>query len=138
MVLATPGTREVQYLKTAAARFTEMAARYNMNIDPLVQGGTAVRRAAAAPVYPEALYRNVELLILDEPTAVLTPRKSRALSQCDPPADPEGKTVIFISHKLNEIMTICDRAHRAVASAPRPGLPASPIAQITEEQQLAA
>ncbi|WP_209475442.1 ABC transporter ATP-binding protein [Thermococcus stetteri] len=55
------------------------------------------------------LYRNVDVLILDEPTAVLTPIEVEELFRVLRQLKAEGKTIIFISHKLNEVMEITDR-----------------------------
>jgi len=57
----------------------------------------------------KALYRGADILILDEPTAVLTPRESEELFNAVRALKAEGKTVIFISHKLKEVLSICDR-----------------------------
>ncbi|MFH0880677.1 MAG: ATP-binding cassette domain-containing protein, partial [Lentisphaerota bacterium] len=57
----------------------------------------------------KALYRNASVLIMDEPTAVLVPQEVDALFETLQRLRQEGLSVIFISHKLNEVMTICDR-----------------------------
>lgn len=57
----------------------------------------------------KALYRDVELLILDEPTAVLTPQETMELFEQLNQLKDNGITIIFISHKLNEIKQICQR-----------------------------
>ncbi|MFA9435696.1 MAG: ABC transporter ATP-binding protein [Candidatus Bathyarchaeota archaeon] len=57
----------------------------------------------------KALYRGADVLILDEPTAVLTPSESEELFNAVRALKEEGKTVIFISHKLKEVLDICDR-----------------------------
>jgi ABC-type uncharacterized transport system ATPase subunit len=57
----------------------------------------------------KALYRGADVLILDEPTAVLTPSESGELFNAVRALKGEGKTVIFISHKLKEVLSICDR-----------------------------
>ena len=57
----------------------------------------------------KALYREADILILDEPTAVLTPDESEELFNAVRALKSEGKTVIFISHKLKEVLSICDR-----------------------------
>jgi simple sugar transport system ATP-binding protein len=57
----------------------------------------------------KALYRGADVLILDEPTAVLTPNESEELFNAVRALKEEGKTVIFISHKLKEVLSICDR-----------------------------
>lgn len=57
----------------------------------------------------KTLYRNAELLILDEPTAVLTPQESEVLFKTLRDLKEHGKTIIFISHKLNEVKQVADR-----------------------------
>lgn len=57
----------------------------------------------------KALYRGADVLILDEPTAVLTPNEAEELFMAVRTLKDEGKTVIFISHKLKEVLNICDR-----------------------------
>jgi simple sugar transport system ATP-binding protein len=57
----------------------------------------------------KALYRGAEILILDEPTSVLTPSEVEALFTAMRALKKEGKTVIFISHKLKEVLAICDK-----------------------------
>ena len=58
----------------------------------------------------KALYRGADILILDEPTAVLTPQETEELFIQLEKLRDDGRTVIFISHKLDEIKRICDRA----------------------------
>ncbi len=55
------------------------------------------------------LYRDNEILIFDEPTAVLTPQEIDDLMQIMKNLSAEGKSILFISHKLNEIMSVADR-----------------------------
>ncbi len=57
----------------------------------------------------KALYRGADILILDEPTAVLTPQEVEDLFSAVRALREQGKTVIFISHKLREVLSICDR-----------------------------
>ncbi len=57
----------------------------------------------------KALYRNVKVLILDEPTAVLVPQEVEVLFDSLDQLRKSGLSVIFISHKLNEVMAVCDR-----------------------------
>lgn len=87
----------------------EFCDRYRLDVD------------LAAPVYTlpvgvqqrveilKALYRGAAILILDEPTAVLTPVEVEELFMAVRALRAEGKTVIFISHKLREVLAICDR-----------------------------
>ena len=55
------------------------------------------------------LYRDNEILILDEPTAVLTPQEIDELMEIMRSFAAEGKSILFITHKLNEIMAVADR-----------------------------
>src|SRR5919197_1065855 len=57
----------------------------------------------------KALYRNADILILDEPTAVLTPQEARELFEILKNLRNEGMSIVFISHKLNEVLDIADR-----------------------------
>ena len=57
----------------------------------------------------KALYRGAEILILDEPTAVLTPQEAAELFAIVKSLQADGKSIIFISHKLNEVLEIADR-----------------------------
>ena len=57
----------------------------------------------------KALYRGAEILILDEPTAVLTPQEAKELFEINRALQSQGKSIIFISHKLNEVLEIADR-----------------------------
>ena len=72
----------------------------------------------------KALYRNAEILILDEPTAVLTPQEANELFEIIRTLTREGQSVIFISHKLHEVLAIADRitvlrAGEAIDTVPR-------------------
>ena len=57
----------------------------------------------------KALYRGAEILILDEPTAVLTPQEAGELFEIINSLKEQGKSIVFISHKLNEVLEIADR-----------------------------
>ena len=59
------------------------------------------------------LSRGAQLLILDEPTSVLTPQESRELFHAIRTLAAEGRTVVFISHKLEEVLAISDTSDRA-------------------------
>ncbi len=109
VVLGYDGNSAVLDLKSAAKRFTEMAERYHMNIDPWeLVSNLSVGQQQRLEIL-KALYRDVETLILDEPTAVLTPQEVDGLFEVIRQLIAEGKTVVFISHKLPEIRAICDR-----------------------------
>ena len=60
-------------------------------------------------IFVKALYRDARILILDEPTAVLTPQEARMLFGTLRQMVGDARTVIFISHKLNEVTAVSDR-----------------------------
>ena len=109
VVLGNAGNPFVLNLKEQAKRFTEIAAHYNMKIDPwqrveLLSVGQQQRLEIL-----KALYKKADLLILDEPTAVLTPQEVHELFRMMKQLVQSGCTIIFITHKLTEIMDVCDR-----------------------------
>ncbi|MBI9104799.1 MAG: ABC transporter ATP-binding protein [Spirochaetales bacterium] len=79
----------------------------------------------------KALYRNAELLILDEPTAVLTPQETEVLFKTLDGLKASGKTILFISHKLSEVTRIADRV--TVMRDARV-ITTEPITNLTEEK----
>ncbi|MDF2674322.1 MAG: transporter related protein [Clostridiales bacterium] len=109
VILGLKDNKMVLDLNSAAEKFKEMAKKYNMAIDPLTKvEDLSVGQQQRLEIL-KALYRNADILILDEPTAVLTPQEVVGLFDMVRQLTSEGKTVIFISHKLAEIMEICDR-----------------------------
>ncbi|HYE80654.1 MAG TPA: ABC transporter ATP-binding protein [Clostridia bacterium] len=109
VILGLKENKMVLDLNIAAEKFKEMAKKYNMEIDPWTRvENLSVGQQQRLEIL-KALYRNAELLILDEPTAVLTPQEVVGLFDMVRKLTSEGHTVIFISHKLAEIMEICDR-----------------------------
>jgi len=109
VVLGLKENKAVLDLNSAAKKFTEMARRYNMEIDPWAKVEQLSVGQQQRLEILKALYRNAKILILDEPTAVLTPSEVDSLFEMIRMLKKEGNTIIFISHKLNEIMEICDR-----------------------------
>ncbi|MEG2349523.1 MAG: ABC transporter ATP-binding protein [Hungatella sp.] len=109
VILGLSENQPVLDLKAAAAKFAELGKRYNMEIDPWVRVEQLSVGQQQRLEILKALYRDAKLLILDEPTAVLTPDEIDGLFDMMRMLTGEGHTVIFISHKLNEIMKICDR-----------------------------
>jgi general nucleoside transport system ATP-binding protein len=90
-------------------RITKLARDYGFAVDPhaLVEE-LSVGQEQRVEIL-KALYRGVEMLILDEPTAVLTPQETRELFVNLRRLKDAGKTVVFISHKLDEVLEIADR-----------------------------
>ena len=109
LVLGMKENKAVLDLDAEAKEVAELAARYNMTIDPYVKVWQLSVGQQQRLEIIKALYRGAELLILDEPTAVLTPQEVRDLFMMIRQLTSEGHTVIFITHKLAEVMEICDR-----------------------------
>src|ERR671918_213733 len=111
IVLATEPTKAGVVLDFAAAkkRVQEIAAQFNFAIDPGARiENISVGQQQRVEIL-KALYRGADILILDEPTAVLTPQEARELFEITRSLQAEGKSIIFISHKLNEVLEISDR-----------------------------
>lgn len=96
-------------LRQAAATLTELAGQYGMSIDPWAKVWQLSVGEQQRVEIIKALYRGADLLILDEPTAVLTPRETEDLFRTIRRLAAEGHTIIFITHKLNEVLAISDR-----------------------------
>jgi len=109
VVLGLKENKKVLDLDSAAKKFTELGKKYNMEIDPWIKVEQLSVGQQQRLEILKALYRDAKLLILDEPTAVLTPGEVDGLFDMMTALTSERHTVIFISHKLNEIMRICDR-----------------------------
>ena len=115
-------------LDEAAAdrRVTEMAKTFRFAVDPdaLVEDISVGQQQRVEIM--KALYRNADLLILDEPTAVLTPQEASDLFEILRTLQREGLSIIFISHKLNEVLDIADRITvlrrgKTIETVPREG-----------------
>ena len=91
------------------AKVAELADSYGFQIDSAtVVEDLSVGEEQRVEIL-KALYRGVEILILDEPTAVLTPAESADLFENLRRLRDDGKTIVFISHKLDEVLEIADR-----------------------------
>jgi ABC-type uncharacterized transport system ATPase subunit len=111
IVLATEPRRGGVFLDYDAAirRVRDLAATFNFAIDPdaKVEGITVGQQQRVEIL--KALYRGAEILILDEPTAVLTPQEADELFGILQTLQREGMSIIFISHKLREVLDIAER-----------------------------
>jgi simple sugar transport system ATP-binding protein len=110
VVLGTKNSkRGLLNLDGAAKALVALAGQYNMRIDPWAKVSQLTVGQQQRLEILKALYKGADLLILDEPTAVLTPQEVEELFLMIKKLTAENHTVIFISHKLNEIMAACDR-----------------------------
>jgi simple sugar transport system ATP-binding protein len=90
-------------------RVVELSKRYGQSVDPRARIWQLSLGEQQRVEILKALYREARILILDEPTAVLTPQESEALFETLRGMAAEGRTVIFISHKLHEVKAVADR-----------------------------
>ena len=104
-------------------RVVELGERYGIAVDPRARIWQLSVGEQQRVEILKALYREARILILDEPTAVLTPQEATALFATLRAMAAEGRTVIFISHKLHEVKAVADRVTvlrggRAIATVP--------------------
>ncbi|MGL4648263.1 MAG: ABC transporter ATP-binding protein [Caldilineaceae bacterium] len=95
--------------RTVAQRILDLSTRYNLEVDPyaIIEDLPVGMRQRVEIV--KTLYRNAEILILDEPTAVLTPQEIDGLFEVMALLRSQGKSIIFITHKLKEVLRVADR-----------------------------
>lgn len=110
VVLGSETTRGIIFdLKKAQREVEQLSKSYGLQVDPTAKiEGLPVGMQQRVEII-KTLYRGAEILILDEPTAVLTPQETQELFSILKKLRENGKTIIFISHKLNEVMEISDR-----------------------------
>lgn len=95
--------------QAARRRIAELARTHHLDIDPnAIVGQLPIGKQQRVEIL-KALYRDAEILILDEPTAVLAPAERDGLLKIMRELADKGKTLLFVTHKLNEIMAVADR-----------------------------
>ncbi len=94
---------------TAARRIEGISKQYGLDVDPQVLVGVLPVGIQQRVEIIKLLYRSADILILDEPTAVLTPQEVEGLFQIIRSLVAQGKSLIFISHKLKEVREIADQ-----------------------------
>ncbi|MBA2313379.1 MAG: ABC transporter ATP-binding protein [Actinobacteria bacterium] len=108
IILGAEGGALVDFGK-AERSIDELGKSYGFNVDPKTKVGALSVGEQQRVEILKALFRGVDVLILDEPTAVLTPSETQDLFQNLRKLKKDGKTVVFISHKLDEVLDIADR-----------------------------
>jgi ABC-type uncharacterized transport system ATPase subunit len=93
----------------AADRVRELSTSFGLAVDPHARIEKITVGQQQRVEILKALYRGAEILILDEPTAVLTPQEAHELFEIIESLKRQGKAIVFISHKLNEVLEIADR-----------------------------
>ncbi|RRR65368.1 MAG: ABC transporter ATP-binding protein [Candidatus Viridilinea halotolerans] len=95
--------------RNAATQIREIGERYGLPVDPHALVADLDVGAQQRVEIIKALYRNADILILDEPTAVLTPQEADDLVRVMRTLTAQGKSLIFITHKLREVLEVADR-----------------------------
>ena len=95
--------------KAVAAKVREISSRYGFDIDPNQKIYEMSVSQKQTVEIVKVLYRGADILILDEPTAVLTPQETDKLFKVMQNMKADGKAIVIITHKLNEVMAVSDR-----------------------------
>ncbi|NOK11317.1 ABC transporter ATP-binding protein [Corallococcus exercitus] len=104
-----PTKRGLLDLDRACDEVAATAKRFGFQLDPRARVDTLTVGSQQKVEIVKALHRGAQVLILDEPTAVLTPQESDELSQVMRGLVAQGRTVVLISHKLKEVLGVADR-----------------------------
>jgi simple sugar transport system ATP-binding protein len=128
VVLASEPTRAHLLLDYGEAerRVRELSERFGLKVDAAAKVESIGVGQQQRVEILKALYRGADILVLDEPTAVLTPQEAEELFDVVRSLTQQGKSVIFISHKLNEVLEVADRISvlrrgKLVETIPRAG-----------------
>ncbi len=108
IILGLKGTPFKLKMKDVELRISELADQYHMPVDPQAYIWQLSVGEQQRVEILKLLYRGADILILDEPTAVLTPQESAELGKTMRQMAGEGKAIIFISHKLDEVVSFAD------------------------------
>ncbi|HLA07425.1 MAG TPA: ABC transporter ATP-binding protein [Anaerolineales bacterium] len=95
--------------KEVAQKVTNLSHQYGLDVDPLATVGDLPVGVQQRVEIVKALYRDAKILILDEPTAVLTPQEAEDLFRIMHELTDKGVSIIFITHKLKEVLAVADR-----------------------------
>ena len=101
--------KEILDMKSVAAKINELTSRYGFDLDPNQKIYTMSVSQKQTVEIVKLLYRGVDILILDEPTAVLTPQETEKLFTVLRNMREAGHSIIIITHKLHEVLSLSDR-----------------------------
>lgn len=110
IILGREATKSLKIdINSAAKRIQELSNRYKLSVDPHAKIEDITVGMQQRVEILKMLYRDAEILIFDEPTAVLTPQEIHELMGVMRSMAAEGKTILLITHKLKEIKAVADR-----------------------------
>ena len=121
--------------KAAAAEIKKLSERYGLDVDPNALAGDISVGMQQRVEILKTLYRGADILIFDEPTAVLTPQEIEELMTILKELAREGKSIILITHKLDEIKAVADqvtviRRGKSIDSFPVAGVSSQELADV--------
>ena len=125
------------------ARVEELSHRYGLAVAPRARIWQLSVGEQQRVEILKALYKDARILILDEPTAVLTPQEAGALFETIRAMAADGRTIIFISHKLHEVKAVADRVTvlrrgQSVATVPAAGATPRSLASLMVGHEIEA
>lgn len=109
VILGMPTNKAVLDLAPAREKFKKLCDEYELFVDPDTEVWKLPVGQQQWVEILKALYRDCKVLVLDEPTAVLTPSESDQLARAIRRITGQGRSVVFISHKLREVMEVTDK-----------------------------
>lgn len=143
VALGLKSSREPQLdLDKVSARIRELAHKYGLQVDPDAQVSQLAVGQQQRVEIMKALYRGAALLVLDEPTAVLTPQEVNDIFAIFRQMAKDGHALIFISHKLHEILDLTDRVTvlrdgKVIGTRPTAGATKRDLAQMMVGREVA-
>lgn len=99
----------VYHAALTAEKIRELGEQYGLSVDPMAKAGDLSVGQQQRVEIIKVLYRGANILIFDEPTAVLTPQETQELFHILRGLAAQGKTIIFITHKLREVLEVSHR-----------------------------
>ncbi len=135
------GRSFVVHRRAIERRVSELGERYGLEVDPRARIWQLSVGEQQRVEILKALYRDARILIMDEPTAVLTPQEAERLFETLRAMAGEGRTIIFISHKLPEVLAVASRVTvlrggRNVATVPTAGATPRSLASLMVGREL--
>ena len=140
VVLGLSGLPFVMQMGQIEAEVRRIGAQYGLPVDPRAAIWQLSVGEQQRVEIIKMLYRGANLLILDEPTAVLTPQETEGLFHTLRQMTAAGKTIIFISHKLDEVLAIADRVTvlrggKSITTVPTTGMTKAELARLMVGRQ---
>ncbi|MEM2661239.1 MAG: ABC transporter ATP-binding protein [Nitrososphaeria archaeon] len=109
IILGSENNGFILDLKKSSEKIKNLASSFGLKVDPFSEVWKLSMGERQRVEILKLLYRNVRIMIFDEPTAVLTPQEKKELFSSLKEMSSKGKSIIFITHKLDEVLEISDR-----------------------------